>query len=301
MWDDDDDDDDDDDGETRGDGGSRAKGCGTKANWDAGAGRGGGRGARERGGEGGGELGIETERGDRAVEAESANGSLDLPLQSASARKRVGRTRLLRTPMAGGESRHQGYNLPSMATAARNLMELADYGDLSTKMSDMHHRRAGYPFGSTVDFATDAAGHPIFCLASLAIHTRNITADGRCSLTVKMSGWGGLANARVTIFGDVERLPKGEYQTAANEIFKAKYQGARKPSTWRIAGRLHVLPHEPHRGRVLCRWIRDSQLDHTRGLLFDVAGCNRHLANRAASSRRSPSLTRASPLASPTT
>ena len=62
VW-DDDDDDDDDDGETRGDGGSRAKGCGTNANRDAGAGRGGGRGARERGGEGGGELGIETERG----------------------------------------------------------------------------------------------------------------------------------------------------------------------------------------------------------------------------------------------
>ena len=53
---------------------------------------------------------------------------------------------------------------------------------------------------------------------------------------MKMSGWGGLANARVTIFGDVERLPKGEYQTAANEIFKAKYHGRRKPSTWRIAG-----------------------------------------------------------------
>ena len=174
--------------------------------------------------------GLKPSGGDRAVEAESANGSLDLPLQSASARKRVGRTRLLRTPMAGGVvSRDtKDSNLPSMATAARNLMELADYGDLSTKMSDMHHRRAGYPFGSTVDFATDAAGHPIFCLAPLAIHTRNITADGRCSLTVKMSGWGGLANARVTIFGDVERLPKGEYQTAANEIFKAKYHGRKE-------------------------------------------------------------------------
>jgi len=154
---------------------------------------------------------------------------LNLPMQSASARKRVGRTRLLRTPMAGGVvSRDtKDRNLPSMATAARNLMELADYGDLSTMMSDMHHRRAGYPFGSTVDFATDATGHPIFCLAPLAIHTRNIAAEEKCSLTVKMSGWGGLANARVTIFGDVQKLPKGEYQTAANEIFKAKYH-ARK-------------------------------------------------------------------------
>ena len=163
------------------------------------------------------------------VEATEATASLDLPLESA--KKRVmGRTRLLRTPMAGGVvSRDtKDSNLPSMATAARNLMELADYGDLSTTMSQMHHRRAGYPFGSTVDFATDATGHPIFCLAPLAIHTRNIQGDGRCSLTVKMSGWGGLANARVTIFGDVQRLPGGEYQTAANEIFKAKYHGRKE-------------------------------------------------------------------------
>ena len=37
-------------------------------------------------------------------------------------------------------------------------MELADYADLSTIMSNMNHRRAGYPFASTVDFATDADG-----------------------------------------------------------------------------------------------------------------------------------------------
>ena len=189
--------------------------------------------ARERDGGGGGARG--GKRGDEAVvergdgDAKEKDEALEIPFQSTSPRKRVGRTRLLRTPMAGGVvSRDtKDSNLPSMATAARNLMELADYGDLSTTMSDMHHRRAGYPFGSTVDFATDATGHPIFCLAPLAIHTRNIAADGRCSLTVKMSGWGGLANARVTIFGDVQRLPSGEYQTAANEIFKSKYH-ARK-------------------------------------------------------------------------
>jgi hypothetical protein len=40
----------------------------------------------------------------------------------------------------------------------RYFTELADYADLSTIMSDMNHRRAGYPFASTVDFATDADG-----------------------------------------------------------------------------------------------------------------------------------------------
>ena len=61
-------------------------------------------------------------------------------------------------------------DLPSVAVAARNLMELADYADLSTIMSNMNHRRTGYPFASTVDFATDADGYPIFCLTPLAMH-----------------------------------------------------------------------------------------------------------------------------------
>ena len=65
-------------------------------------------------------------------------------------------------------------DLPSVAVAARNLMELADYADLSTIMSDMNHRRSGYPFASTVDFATDADGYPVFCLTPLAMHTRNL-------------------------------------------------------------------------------------------------------------------------------
>lgn len=71
----------------------------------------------------------------------------------------------------------------------------------------MHHRRAGYPFGTLVDFATDGAGMPIFCLSPLAIHARNLIEDSRCSLVVQMPGWTGLANARVTIFGDTYRLP----------------------------------------------------------------------------------------------
>ena len=62
-------------------------------------------------------------------------------------------------------------------------------------MSNMHHRRAGYPFGTLVDFAADEAGYPIFCLSPLAIHTRNIMEDPRCSLVVQMPGWTGALGA----------------------------------------------------------------------------------------------------------
>jgi putative heme iron utilization protein len=96
-------------------------------------------------------------------------------------------------------------------------VEQAQLAHLCTVMSNMHHRRAGYPFGTIVDFASDGAGFPIFALSPLAIHTRNLMEDARCCLVVQMPGWNGLANARVTIFGDVYQLPP-ELQGAAQEV-----------------------------------------------------------------------------------
>lgn len=100
-------------------------------------------------------------------------------------------------------------------------VQQAQFAHLCTVMSGMHHRRAGYPFGTLVDFAADEAGYPIFCLSPLAIHTRNIMEDPRCSLVVQMPGWTGLANARVTIFGDVYQLPQ-HLQEPARDIFLHK-------------------------------------------------------------------------------
>ena len=61
-------------------------------------------------------------------------------------------------------------------------VEQAKIAHLCTLMSNMHHRRAGFPFGTLTDFASDGSGFPIFCLSPLAIHTRNIQEDSRCSL-----------------------------------------------------------------------------------------------------------------------
>ncbi|KAG0447411.1 hypothetical protein HPP92_028336 [Vanilla planifolia] len=131
---------------------------------------------------------------------------------------------LFRTPISGGvHSATSAHDLPPPALAVRNLMEQARFAHLCTVMSRMHHRRAGYPFGSLVDFATDAIGHPIFSLSPLAIHTRNLLADSRCTLVVQIPGWSGLSNARVTIFGDVFPLP-ADKQEWARQQFIAKHQ-----------------------------------------------------------------------------
>lgn len=78
------------------------------------------------------------------------------------------------------------------------------------------------PPGSLVDFVTDSTGHPIFSLSPLAIHISNVVADPRSSVVVEMPGWRGLANARVTMFGELYQLPK-DLQPVAKEMFQSKF------------------------------------------------------------------------------
>ncbi|XP_008781768.1 uncharacterized protein LOC103701482 [Phoenix dactylifera] len=133
------------------------------------------------------------------------------------------RAGLVRTPISGGvQSATFVHNLPRPALAARNLMEQARFAHLCTLMFRMHHRHAGYPCGSLVDFATDPMGHPVFSLSPLAIHTHNLLADSRCTLVVQIPGWSSLSNARVTIFGDIFPL-SAEQQEWAHQLFRAKH------------------------------------------------------------------------------
>ncbi|KAL5213478.1 hypothetical protein ABZP36_024325 [Zizania latifolia] len=140
---------------------------------------------------------------------------------SSSGGSRAG---LFRTPISGGvHTATAVHDLPPPALAVRNLMEQARFAHLCTVMSRMHHRRAGYPFGSLVDFAPDPMGHPIFSLSPLAIHTRNLLEDPRCTIVVQIPGWSGLSNARVSIFGDVVPLP-ADLQEWAHQQYVSKHQ-----------------------------------------------------------------------------
>ncbi|CAH9130120.1 unnamed protein product [Cuscuta epithymum] len=134
------------------------------------------------------------------------------------------RAGLFRTPISGGvQSATSAHDLPKPALAVRNLLEQARFAHLCTVMSQMHHRREGYPFGSLVDFAPDGMGHPLFSFSPLAIHTRNLLADPRCSMVVQIPGWSGLSNARVTILGDVYPLTEDQ-QGWAHKQYIAKHQ-----------------------------------------------------------------------------
>jgi len=154
---------------------------------------------------------------------------LDIDFESDAAAKEVVKTHgLHRAPLSGGvKTATVRFDLPTPPVAVRNLVEHARFGHLCTMMSGMHHRRAGYPFGTLIDFAADGSGHPIFCLSPLAIHSRNLLEEPRASLVVQMPGWTGLANARVTIFGDIYQLP-AELQASARDIFIQKHANERK-------------------------------------------------------------------------
>ncbi|CAA6665563.1 unnamed protein product [Spirodela intermedia] len=151
----------------------------------------------------------------------------ETPNFSVSGTSGGSRAGLFRTPISGGvQSATSAHRLPHPALAVRNLMEQARFAHLCTTMSRMHHRREGYPFGSLVDFATDSMGHPIFSLSPLAIHTRNLLTDPRCTLVVQVdlnSWWSGLSNARVTIFGDIFPLSDDE-QEWGHKQYTAKHQ-----------------------------------------------------------------------------
>lgn len=112
---------------------------------------------------------------------------------------------------------------PSYAERVRTLMSLATIGTIST----VSRKRAGYPFGSLMPFATDGAGRPIFLISSMAMHTQNLQADARASLFVGQAGDGDpLGTARATLVGDVLPVPEDEV-SEARERYLARYENSR--------------------------------------------------------------------------
>jgi heme iron utilization protein len=61
------------------------------------------------------------------------------------------------------------------ARNARELVESRGFGCLST----LSARHPGFPFVSIAEYATDAAGRPLFLLSGLAVHSKNLAMPSR--------------------------------------------------------------------------------------------------------------------------
>jgi heme iron utilization protein len=97
---------------------------------------------------------------------------------------------------------------PTFAERARTLVHQGRTGTLAT----LSRRHPGHPFASIMPYALDAEGRPLFLISSMAMHTQNLTGDGRASLLVTQPGAMGdpLASGRVTLMGQAERLGRDD-------------------------------------------------------------------------------------------
>lgn len=79
----------------------------------------------------------------------------------------------------------------------------------------------GSPLASLAAVATMPGGEPILLLSRLALHTRHLEHDGRCSLLLAQGGRGDpLAHPRLSLTGIA--APAGERRDAASDRFLAR-------------------------------------------------------------------------------
>lgn len=124
---------------------------------------------------------------------------------------------------------------PSHAERARTLVG----AESTATLCSAGRQPEGYPYGSFVTFALDG-GAPVLLVSTLAEHTKNLSADPRCSLLVARPGEGDpLARGRVTLVGQGRELPADNAGTARDAFLSAHpgaayYVDFRDFAFWRI-------------------------------------------------------------------
>ncbi len=112
----------------------------------------------------------------------------------------------------------------SYAERVRTMLSLNQVGVLST-----HSKKCeGFPFGSTMPYALDDTGRPLFLISTMAMHTKNLLADPRASLfvTALESQSDPLGASRITLIGKAERVPAGDL-VAARSAYLARHENAK--------------------------------------------------------------------------
>jgi hypothetical protein len=95
---------------------------------------------------------------------------------------------------------------PSHAEESRTIVQLAKTCFLATLSAELD----GYPFGSVTDLACDEKGRPLFAISTMSGHTKDLTKDSRCSVTVQQPAFAGIQDGRVTLTGNVTKVRSQE-------------------------------------------------------------------------------------------
>ncbi|QDT07207.1 Pyridoxamine 5'-phosphate oxidase [Rubripirellula lacrimiformis] len=100
----------------------------------------------------------------------------------------------------------------TFAERARTMLSLNQVGVISTQSE----KCKGFPFGSTMPYALDASGRPLFLISAMAMHTKNLRVDPRASLFVTdpTAHLDPLGAGRLTLVGSAEPVPDDELDDA---------------------------------------------------------------------------------------
>jgi putative heme iron utilization protein len=102
------------------------------------------------------------------------------------------------------------------------LLDLAKDGTIATLASDYK----GTPFATPAPYALDSEGRPVIFLSNLAIHTKNITKNPKCSIMIlKEDKDDPFNSARVTFIGKIVKVGKDERE-AYKKLFLSKQKSS---------------------------------------------------------------------------
>ncbi|KAM7500310.1 hypothetical protein LguiA_024724 [Lonicera macranthoides] len=124
--------------------------------------------------------------------------------------------------------------LPSIEET-RTVLDHSLRGMLST----FSQKYEGYPSGSMVDFACDAYGSPILAVSSLAVHTKNLSANPKCSLLVGKDPED-RSDLFITVHGDAISVPEKD-----RESIRTAYLAKHPDAFWVDFGDFQFMRIEP--------------------------------------------------------
>lgn len=135
-------------------------------------------------------------------------------------------------------------------SAARKFVRSARNGTLATHSL----KYGGYPFTSVAGFVPDNSACPVVLVSPLAEHSRNLSADHRCSLLIQGKGEDAQATGRLTLICEASEFK-------ADEAFLTRYVRL-QPSAERLLalGDFYLLRLVPIAVRFIAgfgsiRWI----------------------------------------------
>ncbi|XP_071910153.1 uncharacterized protein [Coffea arabica] len=110
---------------------------------------------------------------------------------------------------------------------------------LRAMLSTLSLKHEGYPSGSMVDFACDAYGSPILAVSNLAVHTKDLLANPKCSLLVAKDP-ADRTEIVITVHGDAVPVAEND-----KEAIRTAYLARHPDAFWVDFGDFQFLRIEP--------------------------------------------------------